>query len=331
MNEVSNQKLTFEQVKNLLLLTDIRTIKSYVKNGHIPKIAIDEENFTIDAVLLAKEMGVENFDEPFISSQEAHEILELPLGRINESYCKNKGLNYYRLKNSLKTELLFRKSEIESYLSVELKHFPLQYEKAMRLKYFLELGNYLERIIDILSLSDKQRKVFLGYLNGENIKNLSVIHSLNQREIRQIINKAFSKSVLKLNSTESWMRALRDANFLLKEPDKLVKHLNDLQNAKNENEILKKRLEVYESRQNYSETENSMYRLLNTPIEELDLSVRLYNILNLYEYRYKINMKTLDDTRKVNCLDFLKLPNAGKKSLIELEELLQSKGLSFAE
>lgn len=308
MNEELNQKLTFEQVRDILLVKDMRTVKSYVKNGWIPEIAIDEENFTIDAVALAKEMGVKNFNEPFISSKEAHEMLELPIGRINESYCKNKGLNYYRLKNSLKTELLFRKSEIDSYLSMKLKHFPFEYEKVARLKYFLELSGFLEKVAKVANLTDQQREIFLAYLSGANLDNISKIHNdLTHSRIQQIINKSFRRSISKLYFTESWMQSLDKANFLHIEPDKLVEYVNDLQKAKIENKILKERLEIYEPKPiHIKEIETA--KLLNTPIEDLDLKVRAHNCL------YAGGIKTLGDITKITPSDFLKWRNAGKKS-----------------
>lgn len=66
-----------------------------------------------------------------------------------------------------------------------------------------------------------------------------------------------------------------------------------------------------------------MRKLLKTSLEDLDLSVRAYNCLKAA----KIN--TLADMVKYDTHELLKFRNFGKKSLVEIEELLQEKGLTF--
>lgn len=66
-----------------------------------------------------------------------------------------------------------------------------------------------------------------------------------------------------------------------------------------------------------------MRKLLKTSLEDLDLSVRAYNCLKAA----KIN--TLGDLVQYETHELLKFRNFGKKSLVEIEELLQEKGLSF--
>ena len=66
-----------------------------------------------------------------------------------------------------------------------------------------------------------------------------------------------------------------------------------------------------------------MRKLLKTSLEDLDLSVRAYNCLKAA----KIN--TLAEMVKYDTHELLKFRNFGKKSLVEIEELLQDKGLTF--
>ena len=66
-----------------------------------------------------------------------------------------------------------------------------------------------------------------------------------------------------------------------------------------------------------------MRKLLKTSLEDLDLSVRAYNCLKAA----KIN--TLGDLVEYETHELLKFRNFGKKSLVEIEELLQEKGLAF--
>lgn len=66
-----------------------------------------------------------------------------------------------------------------------------------------------------------------------------------------------------------------------------------------------------------------MRQLLKTKLVDLDLSVRALNCLKAAE------VETLGDLVKFNKNDFLKFRNFGKKSLTELDELLETMSLSF--
>ncbi|MEO0041621.1 MAG: hypothetical protein RL329_1069 [Bacteroidota bacterium] len=66
-----------------------------------------------------------------------------------------------------------------------------------------------------------------------------------------------------------------------------------------------------------------MRKLLKTSLEDLDLSVRAYNCLKAA----KIN--SLSELVRFDTHELLKFRNFGKKSLVEIEELLVEKGLNF--
>ncbi len=66
-----------------------------------------------------------------------------------------------------------------------------------------------------------------------------------------------------------------------------------------------------------------MRKLLKTSLEDLDLSVRAYNCLKAA----KIN--SLAELVRYDMHELLKFRNFGKKSLVEIEELLQDKNLTF--
>lgn len=66
-----------------------------------------------------------------------------------------------------------------------------------------------------------------------------------------------------------------------------------------------------------------MRKLLKTPLGDLDLSVRAFNCLKAAD------VKTLGDLAKLEISDMMKFRNFGKKSLAELEQLIQEKGLTF--
>ena len=66
-----------------------------------------------------------------------------------------------------------------------------------------------------------------------------------------------------------------------------------------------------------------MRKLLKTPLNDLDLSVRAYNCLKAAD------VKTLGDLVRLEISDMMKFRNFGKKSLAELEQLVAEKSLTF--
>ena len=66
-----------------------------------------------------------------------------------------------------------------------------------------------------------------------------------------------------------------------------------------------------------------MRKLLKTPLNDLDLSVRAYNCLKAADVR------TLGDLAQLEISDMMKFRNFGKKSLAELEQLIAEKNLTF--
>ena len=73
----------------------------------------------------------------------------------------------------------------------------------------------------------------------------------------------------------------------------------------------------------FDETSLHMRQLLKTKLVDMDLSVRALNCLKAAD------IESLGDLVAYNKNDLLKFRNFGKKSLTELEDLIESKGLSF--
>lgn len=84
-------------------------------------------------------------------------------------------------------------------------------------------------------------------------------------------------------------------------------------------------LDVEETTQPEEFDEESMHmrQLLKTKLVDLDLSVRALNCLKAAD------VETLADLVSFNKNDLLKFRNFGKKSLVELEDLVKAKGLHF--
>jgi DNA-directed RNA polymerase subunit alpha len=75
--------------------------------------------------------------------------------------------------------------------------------------------------------------------------------------------------------------------------------------------------------ESYDEEALHMRQLLKTKLHDMDLSVRALNCLKAAE------VDTLGDLVTYSKSDLMKFRNFGKKSLTELEELVDSKNLSF--
>jgi DNA-directed RNA polymerase subunit alpha len=73
----------------------------------------------------------------------------------------------------------------------------------------------------------------------------------------------------------------------------------------------------------FDETSLHMRQLLKTKLVDMDLSVRALNCLKAAD------VETLGELVSFNKNDMLKFRNFGKKSLTELEDLVESKGLTF--
>ena len=73
----------------------------------------------------------------------------------------------------------------------------------------------------------------------------------------------------------------------------------------------------------FDETSLHMRQLLKSKLVDMDLSVRALNCLKAAD------IETLGDLVAYNKNDLLKFRNFGKKSLTELEDLVENKGLSF--
>ena len=73
----------------------------------------------------------------------------------------------------------------------------------------------------------------------------------------------------------------------------------------------------------FDESSLHMRQLLKTKLVDMDLSVRALNCLKAAD------IETLGDLVSYNKNDLLKFRNFGKKSLTELEDLIENKGLSF--
>jgi hypothetical protein len=131
-------------------------------------------------------------------------------------------------------------------------------------------------------------------------------------------------------------RKLADENLLLKEHNRLlVKQLNDISLQLKSLEILKENSKG--KTEIISEIDINILKILSTPIEDLDISVRSYNCLRIGQtksydsdknnyIRYEI--KSLGDVlHHYKNKNLRKIRNFGGYSFDEIEDVLQKYGL----
>lgn len=331
-----NNKLTLQQVADILLCKDIRTINSYIEKGLIPEIAIDKENCTIDTQILAQKMGVLDFKEPFISEVEAKEILGIDHKSPISSFCKKHGINMYRLSSSGGSRFLFRKSDLQDKNKMELTALPIALQNIIMDENFQQIVLFLDKIkkTNLVYYSEREAAIFFLHLKGKSTKEIAEEIStpdypVSSSWVLSRLNRFTRKMKSKLSYFCVLMDTFEDTEYFGMEP---VKILENFKNLKKENEemreyvdSLKKRGLLIEEEQEIVKTPEEIKReeLLSTHIKDLDLSVRLYNTLKDAEYY------TLGDIVDLTPEDVLRIRNSGKKNLQELINFLESMGLKL--
>lgn len=157
-------------------------------------------------------------------------------------------------------------------------------------------------------VTERDIRMCWSALQGKSFEEIGKEHGLTEKSARQAWYKALRKFVY----TRSIFRHLEEQNDKLRE--KINKQLDEI-------EHLKAQLEGRE----YIETdeERRMNDLLNTSIDDLDLSKRSLNCLQC------AGIWTMRDLCQYHRADLLKFRNFGKRSLTELDELLDNNGLYF--
>ncbi len=317
------KQLTLDEVRDILLLSDKHTIESYLEKGWIPKISYNEKNMTIDAVMLARQLGVENFDEPFISEVATRGILGLPAKYDILRFCKKKGVNVYRLGNQMGVRYIFRESDLRKYTGVGLELLPFALEDKVRKNLASLIAGTFWVIIKLID-TERSARIFQRYIEGRTFEEIGQEFDLTRERVRQVYEKAKRRLVHRASKVQEWIHAFGPTKYADMEASDIVELLIKLGA---ENKLLKTRLSEVLSGQKLDEilpeVDIEKQKLLMTPIENLNLSVRAHNVLRA------LDIKTLGDIIDYSPADFLKFRNMGKKSLAEIKNLVRSKGFKL--
>jgi excisionase family DNA binding protein len=170
-------------------------------------------------------------------------------------------------------------------------------------------------------LKEREKTILTMLLEGKDVEFVAEEYGLTRSRIMQIVSKA----VRKLATVKTFSELRREYKQLV----------FDNANFQNVIEALQNRIKKLERINNIDTAPVSEYdyllgdkggtftALMNTPVYDLEISVRSLNCLK------GADVDTLYDLVKCNKTDLMKFRNFGKKSLTELEDLLENLHLHF--
>lgn len=233
--------------------------------------------------------------------------------------------NFEELHNDIPQVMESLRKERDAYLK-EAEMYrsmrnDIRYERD-RTKYLYLMINsgvrnsFFQCITEILTLTDvltdREADIIYMALKGDSYSSIAETYGLSRERMRQIIDKAIRKSIelktlketiLKIDSTQREIEQLKSDNKLLKSyiPKNEKEDNNDEQ------------ITVYDK----------IVQILRSKPIEYDLTVRALNCLKTAD------VETIGDLVKYNRFDLLRFRNFGKKTLTELDELVESLGLMW--
>lgn len=145
------------------------------------------------------------------------------------------------------------------------------------------------------------------------IKN--VIYNIEPYRVGQKID--FEKLILDVTTdgTITAQEAVHSAAKMLLDHVKFFINFEEFEEEQQQQEMVEEEVKVAER--------NRLRKILTTPVEELELSVRAHNCLKA------ANIKTLAELVSLHESELLKFRNFGRKSLAELGEVVTNFGLEF--
>ena len=219
-------------------------------------------------------------------------------------------------------------SQMERDVNARISHMTKVFEQCTVPEALIVLKKtMLEMFGDVLT--SRQRDILEKVFSGTSIREVAEFYGLTESRVWQIFNHAmFQMSHNSIKNEEN--KRPREENKNLKEEHEVMKKA--YLELRKKNEQLDAELQAHNiicdnvelSRENMlTEEEKHMVMILRTKIYDLNLSARTYNALT----GNKID--TLYDLVKYNKSDLLKFYGFGKKSLTELEDLLEELNLEF--
>jgi len=155
-------------------------------------------------------------------------------------------------------------------------------------------------------LNDGEKQVLVGVMEGCSYESIGEDFCVTRERVRQIFYKALRRVSVSMGSYRRMLnetielRRLRDE---VKEKDRELRQLRKMLNVQ--------------------EQDREKCKLMSTELVDMDLSVRTINCLK------SADICTVGELVQCKKLELLKIRNFGKKSLSELDELLDRLGLEW--
>ena len=310
----NTEYISIGELKKLLTFNDIRTINNYVKQGKLPKPVSDGGEICFNKGEVAEKLGVDDLDEPFIDINAAEKILDLVTAIITH-WCKEGLLPHYRLSPMKGSKLLFRESELREAQKIIFVKSSGFHDLKKKLSYYKDiLSSLLDQ--EVITLSEKEKDIVISILiQDQTLEKTGERFSLSRERIGQIFQRACWRLRLRLRNLK---RESEQNKILYGDIRALVQKVKILEA---ENKAIREKLDMGTKEQ--TDYEKVDFQLLATHLFDLDLSVRALNCLQAAE------IKTLGNLVEYEINELIKFRNFGKKTLHELEELVESKGLEF--
>ena len=170
-------------------------------------------------------------------------------------------------------------------------------------------------------LKEREKTILTMLLEGKDVEFVAEEYGLTRSRIMQIVSKA----VRKLATVKTFSELRREYKQLVFDNTNFQNVIEALQNRVKKLERINNIDTAPVSEYDYllGDKGGTFTAMMNTPVYDLDISVRSLNCLK------GADVDTLYDLVKCNKTDLMKFRNFGKKSLTELEDLLESLHLHF--
>lgn len=224
--------------------------------------------------------------------------------------------DYERLRTDLQVE--------HRCLDDERRYLNLCVQGSLRSQFFQVILGLMEIYGNI---DHRENMILQMCLEGIGIGEISEKFGVKRERIRQIAEKAIRKC-RNLSSFSELSDKVREYEADISGLKAIIKDLQDKLDKQETAKRVEKEKELIEKKKEFLENDH-LCKLFNTNLIDCELSVRVLNCLKNGGAEYNLSCKTIGDLCKLSRTDFLKLRNAGHKSLNEVSVFLERLGLSW--
>jgi len=305
-------KTTINELKDLFRLTDDRQIRKtlYYRIRYYSSDNIEIIDPHIEELLTKfREGGNMNLGEV---CKEFNISTSAVMGMIKEKLLPHYCLTY--MKGSA---YLFLRSDIEK-CTTDINIFKVGVvDFGKRICFYQDLVCSFAENTEFFT--DRDVEIFtLFYVENKTIEKISDLLQLSRERVRQLINRIGRRLVRIICG---WVNTYKTENKYKKLYDDLQFEYDQISS---ENEYLNKVLLNFSPQDIKKKVIDAKVKeKLLTQINDLDLSVRLYNCLRSME------IKTIADIVKYSPNDFLEVRDFGKKSFNELKDLISDMDIEW--